>query len=133
MVESLEEAAGESFCYVTTTGRVTGKPHTIEIWFGLSGRTLYILSGGRDRSDWVKNGIRQPDVSVRLADKQYDGRLRVVEPDTEEDALARRLLLDKYAPGYSGSLSDWGKTALPVAIDLSPSPPAPLPHEGEGS
>jgi hypothetical protein len=118
MVESLEVAAGESFCYVTTQGRVTGKPHTIEIWFGLSGRTLYILSGGRDRSDWVKNGIRQPDVSVRLADKQYDGRLRVVEPDTEEDALARRLLLDKYAPGYSGSLSDWGKTALPVAIEL---------------
>ena len=27
--------AGETYCYLTTTGRVTGKPHTIEIWFAL--------------------------------------------------------------------------------------------------
>ena len=115
----LEDAADDSFCYVTTRGRVTGKPHTIEIWFGLSGRTLYILSGGRERSDWVKNGMKQPDVSVRLADAQYDGRMRVVDSTTDEDALARRLLLEKYAPGYSGCLSDWGKTALPIAIELA--------------
>ena len=29
-------------------------------------------------------------------------------------------LMDKYAPGYSGDLSNWGRTALPVAIDLEP-------------
>jgi hypothetical protein len=118
-MSALEDAAGESFCYMTTKGRVSGKPHTIEIWFGLSGRTLYILSGGRERSDWVKNGMKQPGVSVRLADAQYGGRMRVVEADTDEDALARRLLLEKYAPGYSGSVSDWGKTALPIAIDVA--------------
>ncbi|MEX2157983.1 MAG: nitroreductase/quinone reductase family protein [Dehalococcoidia bacterium] len=131
-MSALEDAAGESFCYVTTEGRVTDKPHTVEIWFALAGRTLYILSGGRERSDWVKNGMKQPGVSVRLADVQYKGRMRIVEAE-EEDALARRLLLEKYAPGDSGSLSDWGKTALPVAIDIEPSPPAPLPHAGEGS
>ena len=27
--------AGESYCYLTTRGRVTGQPHTIEIWFGM--------------------------------------------------------------------------------------------------
>lgn len=117
-MSALEDAAGESFCYVTTKGRVTDKPHTIEIWFGLSRRTLYILSGGRERSNWVKNGLKQPDVSVRLADVQYDGRMRVVD-DTDEDARARRLLLDKYAPGYRGDLSEWGKTALPIAIDVA--------------
>jgi len=117
-MSALEEAASESFCYVTTQGRVTGKPHTIEIWFALSGRTLYILSGGRDKSDWVKNGVKQSDVSVRLADVHYGARMRVVEPNTKEDALARRMLLEKYAPGYGGDLSDWGKTALPVAIEL---------------
>ena len=117
-MSALDAAADESFCYVTTKGRVTGNPHTIEIWFGLSGRTLYILSGGRDKSDCVKNGMKHADVSVRLADVAYEGQMRIVA-DGDEDALARRLLLEKYAPGYSGSLSEWGKTALPVAIDLA--------------
>ena len=47
----------ESFCYVTTTGRRTGDPHRIEIWFAMTGDTIYLLSGGRGRSDWVCNMI----------------------------------------------------------------------------
>jgi hypothetical protein len=38
-----------------------------------------------------------------------------------EDALARHLLLEKYSPAYSGDLTGWGRTALPVAIDLDAS------------
>jgi deazaflavin-dependent oxidoreductase (nitroreductase family) len=116
----LESAtANEDFCYVTTTGRVTGNPHTIEIWFAAEGATIYILAGGRHSSDWVKNVKRQPRVRVRVGPKTFDGLARVVgAPD--QDALARRLLLEKYGPRYSGDLDEWGRTALPVAIDLSP-------------
>ena len=32
--------ASESYCYLTTTGRVSGEPREIEIWFGLDGDTL---------------------------------------------------------------------------------------------
>jgi deazaflavin-dependent oxidoreductase (nitroreductase family) len=109
--------AVESYCYLTTTGRVSGSPREIEIWFGLDGDTLYMLSGGRDRSDWVKNLIREPRVRVRIADHDFVGRARIVSSD-EEDARARRLLLDKYRRGYAGDLSSWGKDALPVAVDF---------------
>jgi deazaflavin-dependent oxidoreductase (nitroreductase family) len=109
--------ASESYCYLTTTGRVSGEPREIEIWFGLDGDTLYMLSGGRDRSNWVKNLIRRPEVRVRLGDRTFEGRARIVS-DQDEDARARRLLLEKYRPGYGGDLSEWGETALPVAIDL---------------
>jgi deazaflavin-dependent oxidoreductase (nitroreductase family) len=109
--------AGESYCYLTTTGRVSGKPREIEIWFGLDGETLYMLSGGGERSDWVKNLIREPVVMVRLGDESFQGRARIVT-DGDEDARARRLLVEKYSPGYSGDLSSWGTTALPVAVDL---------------
>jgi hypothetical protein len=44
---NLRTLAGEDFCYLTTTGRVTGRPHTIEIWFALEGGTLYTLSDKR--------------------------------------------------------------------------------------
>jgi deazaflavin-dependent oxidoreductase (nitroreductase family) len=109
--------ASEDFCYLTTTGRVSGKPREIEIWFGLENDTLYMLSGGRDRSDWVKNLRKTPSVAVRLGERRFEGRARVVS-DKKEDALARRLLLDKYTPRYSGSLADWGRNALPVAVEL---------------
>ena len=88
-----------------------------EIWFGLDGDTLYMLSGGRDRSDWVRNLIREPEVRVRLGDRVLEGRARIVS-EGDEDARARELLLEKYSPGYSGDLSGWGQTALPVAVDL---------------
>src|SRR6185312_13518616 len=39
------DAADLDYCYITTTGRRSGKPHTIEIWFALDGRTLYLLAG----------------------------------------------------------------------------------------
>jgi deazaflavin-dependent oxidoreductase (nitroreductase family) len=110
--------ASEDFCYLTTTGRVTGRPHTIEIWFAIEGHTLYMLSGGGDRSDWVKNLKRTPDVTVRIAGARFEGRARIVEDD-REDGLARRLLVEKYEQN-PGSLSNWRRTALPAAVDLVP-------------
>lgn len=113
----LPDLADEQFCYLTTTGRKSGLPREIEIWFGLNGQTLYMLSGGRDRSDWVKNIAATPVVSVRIGTQDFAGTGRVVT-GSDEDAVARRLLLEKYAPAYSGDLTDWGRTALPVAIDI---------------
>jgi deazaflavin-dependent oxidoreductase (nitroreductase family) len=90
----LSSLAGEAFCYLTTTGRVSGRPHTIEIWFAINESTLYMLSGNgpRHRADWVKNLMKTPAVSVRIRDREFSGMARVVE-DRDDDALARRLLL----------------------------------------
>ena len=117
MATNLGALAGEDFCYLTTAGRVTGRPHTIEIWFATEGHTLYMLSDGRARSDWVKNLQRNPQVTIRIVDERFDGLARVVE-EGEEDELARRLLIAKYER-TPGSLSDWRRTALPVAVDLA--------------
>jgi hypothetical protein len=50
--------ADADFCYLTTTGRVTGQPRTIEIWFALHGRILYMLAGGGRNAQWVQNLVR---------------------------------------------------------------------------
>jgi len=117
-MSDLRELAGESFCYLTTTGRVTGRPHEIEIWFSLvpETRTLYMLSGGGDRSDWVRNLRRNPEVTVRIAEERFSGIARQAA-DAEEDELARRLLVEKYE-SRPGSLANWRRTALPVAVEL---------------
>ncbi|MBV9230189.1 MAG: nitroreductase family deazaflavin-dependent oxidoreductase [Chloroflexi bacterium] len=117
MSPDLQQLANEDFCDLTTTGRVTGRPHTIEIWFALNGQTLYMLSGGRERSDWVKNALRHPEVQVRIGETVFTGQARLVR-DAEEDALARRLVFGKYAPRSSDDLVDWSRTSLPVVVEL---------------
>ena len=109
--------SAEPFCYLTTRGRVTSRPHRIEIWFALEGETLYVLSGGRERSDWVKNLRRTPEVTVELGHETFAGHARIVH-DPDEDERARALVHDKYAGSYGGDLTRWRRSALPVAVDL---------------
>ena len=118
MNADLQQVADEDFCYLTTTGRNSGRPHTIEIWFALDGHTLYMLSGGRDKADWVKNVMQHPEVQLRIANAVFNGQARLVNY-TEEDALARKIVYDKYTPRDSDDLSDWSRTSLPVAVDLA--------------
>ena len=110
----------DDFCYVTTVGRRTGRPQEIEIWYAVDGdgRILYLLSGGGDRSDWVRNLTAEPSVTVRLRDHTYDATARFPEPGSAEDTRARTLVFEKYQPRYGGSLERWRDTALPVALDL---------------
>jgi deazaflavin-dependent oxidoreductase (nitroreductase family) len=111
--------AGEEYCYVTTTGRISGRPHEIEIWFGLNGNSLYLLSGGGDTSDWVKNLRKTPTVLVRIASHTFSGAARLVE-DKQEEQMAQYMLAGKYQGWREGrKLSGWARTALPVAIDLT--------------
>ena len=107
-------------CHLTTTGRVTGRPHRIEIWFATEDdQTLFLLAGGGRSSDWVLNVEADPDVEAEVGGERHGGRARLLEPGTEEDGRARRLLVAKY--GSSGDdLSGWGASALAVAVDLDP-------------
>src|SRR3989304_3577054 len=61
-MNQLNDLKHEEYCYLTTMGRITGKPHEIEIWFGLNDFTLYLLSGGGIKSDWVKNLLKVSNV-----------------------------------------------------------------------
>lgn len=38
--------AEDDYCYLTTTGRRSGCPHRIEVWYAAEGPTLYLLAGG---------------------------------------------------------------------------------------
>lgn len=114
----------EEFCYLTTTGRRSGRAHTIEIWFAFPGDgpgdTLYMMAGGRDGADWVRNLRHTPGVAIRIGDATWAARARVVAPDTPDDTLARHLLCAKYQGWRAGQpLSAWGRTALPVAFTLT--------------
>ena len=108
----------EEYCYLTTTGRVTGKPHEIEIWFVVHDNSLYLLAGGKYESDWVKNLLKNPSVTVRIAKHTFTGMARIVT-DEKEEMTARTTMAEKYQEWEEGrTLSQWARTALPVAVDI---------------
>lgn len=120
MKPALSSFARLDFCYLTTTGRKSGLARRIEIWFAAGGKrgTVYLLSGGRARSNWVKNIKHDPHVTVKLGKETFAGTARILDKG-EEDARARRLLAAKYEGWSDGdALSGWARTSLPVAIDL---------------
>jgi deazaflavin-dependent oxidoreductase (nitroreductase family) len=110
--------ASAPYAYLTTIGRRTGRPHRIEIWFAAQNGRVYLLSGGRERSDWVRNLQENAHVTVELADETHAGTARVLQAGTIEDRRARELLVAKYAtPG--NTLADWKRRSLPVVIEFS--------------
>ena len=119
MVKPVTARTADDFCYLTTTGRLTGRPHRIEIWYAAEGDTLYLLSGGGRSSDWVLNLLADPAVLVEIDGDERPAQGRVLEGGAESER-ARSLVFAKYTPRYQGDLTDWRKRALPVAIDLAP-------------
>jgi len=91
-----ERLADNDFAYLTTTGRHTGKDHTIEVWFALHDGRIYMLSGGGDRADWVRNLRKSPRVRLRIGTQGTTATARVVRAGTKEAQLARELLDGKY-------------------------------------
>jgi deazaflavin-dependent oxidoreductase (nitroreductase family) len=98
------------FIYVTTTGRASGLPREIEIWFVEAKGKYYILAEKFHSAQWVRNIEKNPRVRVRLGDRNFDGTARVLDPqrDAETWQMAQNLARKKYG---------WGD-GLPVEITL---------------
>jgi deazaflavin-dependent oxidoreductase (nitroreductase family) len=79
----------ECYLYLTTTGRRTGRPREIEIWFtALDGR-FYIIAERGEQAQWVKNLRHNPAVTFRVGDHIYEGSARAIDPAREPDLCAR--------------------------------------------
>ncbi len=118
-----DQEARERNGYLTTVGRATGRAHVIEIWFAVepesAGRTVYLLAGGRERSDWVKNVGRNPAVRFRVGGSTYSGLARIVGPEELVDGRVREVVAPKYGElDAAGELSSWARMSLPVVIEL---------------
>jgi deazaflavin-dependent oxidoreductase (nitroreductase family) len=108
-------------CDMETVGRVSGRAHVVEMWFAAHPALdrLYMLSGGRDDADWVRNIRHNGRVRVRIGQRWLAGTAQLIEGDADEQ-LARRLLAAKYQGWAEGrALSNWARHSLPVAIDLA--------------
>jgi deazaflavin-dependent oxidoreductase (nitroreductase family) len=111
------DLADQPYCYLRTTGRRSGRPHTIEIWFAAVDARLYLISGGGDRSDWVRNLQADASACVRIGDQELRVGARAPLTDPVERARAVAVLHAKYRVQVSGTEQDWQRDAFIVALD----------------
>lgn len=91
------EHADATYGYLTTTGRVSGRRHEVEIWFAVDGQAIYLLSGSGGRSDWCLNLEASPSAEFTIDGKRYPVSGRLVT-DAAEDARARRAVFESTSP-----------------------------------
>ena len=119
-IEIEPEVADQPYAWLTTTGRRSGEPRTVELWFVLHRRTVHFLAGGGEAAQWVRNADADPSVEVRLGQRMYTGHARRPVPGSTEDTSARHRMAAKYQGWREGRpLSPWARSALCVAVDLA--------------
>jgi deazaflavin-dependent oxidoreductase (nitroreductase family) len=106
------------YAYLTTTGRRTGAPHRIEICYRQIGDVIWFLAGGGSSSDWVKNVLADPHVTIEIGHELLTGTAFV---DDQDAADARRALAARYQGWREGqALSGWATGSLAVGVHISP-------------
>ena len=112
--------ADDDVIHLTTTGRVSKRPHRIEVWYARVGPRLYLLAGGGRESDWVRNLEVEARCTVAFgrtgADVGATGQ--VIPKGDPEDRTARDLVFEKYQERYAGDLTRWRDSALPIVLVL---------------
>ena len=90
-----------SYLYLTTTGRRSGLPREIEIWFTEHGGSYFLVAEHRERSQWIRNILADPRVRWRVDDAAFSGCARVVDAAAEPalSATVQDLSTRKYGWG----------------------------------
>jgi len=105
-----------SLAYLTTSGRLTGEPHRIEIWFAIHEGFLWVNSGGGRRSDWVKNLIEDRRLVLDVGDERWSATATLC--DDVGVHPARQRLAARYQGWRAGQqLSEWARTSLLIRVE----------------
>jgi deazaflavin-dependent oxidoreductase (nitroreductase family) len=97
----MTEPGDAAYLYLTTTGRRSGLPREIEIWFTRRDQRYYIIAEHYHMAHWVQNLLENPKVRWRVGQATLTGRARLVDPVAEPklNQSIQDLSLEKYGWG----------------------------------
>ena len=70
---------------LTTIGRNSGKPRVTPLQYEEIDGDIYVASARGTKSDWYRNIVNNPKVSVRVRSQQFEGK---AEPTTDRKRIA---------------------------------------------
>jgi len=88
---NLQALAGAPLLSLTTIGRKTQEPRTVELWFVYHRGAIYLL--GHAESHWFRNLARHPRVTLEIDDASFEGTARL---DDSKREMAYQLFQRKY-------------------------------------
>jgi deazaflavin-dependent oxidoreductase (nitroreductase family) len=111
----IEAAASVPEVRLTTTGRKSGKRHTVTIWITTDGEHVYVRSGGGMGRDWPQNLMASGAATLSLGGKKVEVKPRHVT-DADEARATSQLARKKYGsyvkPSKPGEPLTQGETAV---------------------
>ena len=97
----MTKVAEPPYVYLTTTGRRSGQPREIEIWFTQREGRYYVIAETGPRAQWVRNLQVNSRVHWRVAEVSFSGQARVIDAAAEPglNEAVQALSREKYGWG----------------------------------
>lgn len=109
--------ADEKYIYLTTRGRKTGNPHTVELWFALAKKKIYLSHEGAF-TDWMKNILEDGRVRFKIGKILFEGNARIAE-EVEALRLGKHALYSKYyGEANEDTINDWFSESTIIEISM---------------
>ena len=121
--DDLRAVAEQSTVQLTTIGRTSGELRPVTIWFVGEGDRVFVQSGKEGQTDWYRNALVNPAVTLRIGVLTLRGQARPVD-DSQETARVHRLFEQKYLGarvlGWFGSAVGHGKVIVIDQLQRGP-------------
>ena len=115
--DELEKVASQKFIHLTTSGRRSGKSHTVELWFANRNGKVYLSHEGEE-TDWMKNIKKNGQVSFEIGGRDFAGKACYLEDGTEEAWIGKVALYEKYyGKATREVIEDWFSLSRLIAIE----------------
>jgi deazaflavin-dependent oxidoreductase (nitroreductase family) len=98
-----ESLAGNKMLVLTTWGRKSHTPRHTMLSYVLVGEKIYVCSGWGSKSDWYKNIVENPDVTLQVGEKCYSARARRVQDISEYQQIAQEM----FKTGGDSHFNSW--------------------------
>ena len=83
-IARLRRVAGKQTTRLTHSGRKTGKPHEVTIWFVLDQDKLFIGTANVNRQ-WVRNVQKTPKIKLSIGGEAFAGNARFLTGRAEHE------------------------------------------------
>jgi hypothetical protein len=107
----------EKYIYLTTRGRKTGNPHTVELWFATVGKKIYLSHEGT-YTDYMKNILEDGRVEFKIGKIQFKGKARIAKSGEAFELGKHALYLKYYGKADEDKIDDWFSESTIIEISM---------------
>ena len=111
----LTRIANERHVFLTTRGRKTGKPHTVQLMFAVATDKIYLSHEGT-YTDYMKNILKDKRIQFKIGTAQLKGNARIAKTGDIFETGKHALYLKYYGKADEDTINDWFSESTVIEI-----------------